>query len=575
MRVRTQRHTRLLTLAAIIGFGGPGGCYSGVDGHAGDDPALSGGGQDGGDAGDDAGDDGADDGDPAGLCGEGPNAAETPLRRLTRAQYDHVVRDLIGVDMGLSEAFVSDEKIATFDANAIASVTELGVEQYMDAAEIAATAAVQDLDTLLPCDPMVDDEDACALQFIETFGRRAYRRPLTSEQIDDAFSLFSTSRETLDFAESIRLVVQGLLQSPYFLYHLEEVEAGSEGQLVELSPFEVASRLSFFLWESMPDDELLDVAEAGQLATAEQVRAQAERMIDDERASDTIRHFHAQWLAIEGLEFMSKDAKLYGEFSPALAADMREEVERFADHVIREDDARLETLMTANYTVANAAIAELYGVTGPASGWGPVDLPASERSGLLTLSGVMTAHSHDNQTSPVLRGVLVRQNFFCQTPAQPPDNVNDNPPGLDPTLPTKERFDQHRTDPTCSGCHELMDPLGYGFEHYDAMGRWRTQDGNFEVDATGHIVGTDVDGEYDGPVELTQILTGSEQARQCVATQWFRYALGRIEGDADECAIDGIYADFAESDFDIRELMIAIAVSDSVRHLRVSTDGNE
>lgn len=541
-----------------------GGCYHGADrvGADGADPA---GGTDsnGTDSGDDA-----DDLPPAAQC-EAPDVGETPLRRLTRAQYDNTIRDLLGLDLGLAAGFVSDEKVGTFDSNAIASVTELSVEQYMDAAEQLAAEAVTDLSALLPCDPAVIGEDECAAQFVDTFGRRAYRRPLTAEQHADAMALYHHGLDQGGFADGIRVVVQGLLQSPFFLYHVEQAPAGSEGEVLTLSPYELASRLSYFLWESMPDDELLAAAAEGELSTPEQLQAQAERMIGDPRAADSIRHFHLQWLELESLDQLDKDPELFPEFSPQLATSMEEEIGRFAEHVILEGDGSLRTLMTADFTFADESLAELYGVAHPGGGFARIQLPPDERSGLLTLAGVMATHAHHNQTSPVLRGVMVRENFLCQIPPPPPDNVDDNPPGLDPTLPTKERYEQHRSDPECAGCHNLIDPLGFGFEHFDATGRFRTMDGQNPVDASGEVVGAeDADGPYDGHRELTERLASSEYARGCVSRQWFRYALGRLETSADECTLDEIYARFASSDFDIRELMVAIAVSDAVSHLK-------
>ncbi len=545
--------------AAAVALGG---CYQGTS-------AIDGLGPDGGQ------DPTAEDQDvdrvpPQALC-EGTDVGETPLRRLTRAQYDNTVRDLLGIEMGLADEFVADEKIGAFNSNAIATVTQLSVEQYMDAAELLAAEAVIDLPGLLPCDPAAIGESECAAQFIDQFGRRAYRRPLLPEQHDDAMALFEQGRSEGAFADGIRMVVQGLLQSPFFLYHVEQLPTGAEGQVVALSPYEVASRLSYFLWDSMPDDTLLDAAADDALATPEQLRAQAERMIADPRARDTIHHFHRQWLELEELSHADKDPEMFPDFSPELAASMEEEIDRFAEHVILEGDGSFETLMTASFGFADEELAALYGVDHPGGGFAQVEFDPQERSGLLTLAGVMTAHAHHNQTSPVLRGAMVRENFLCQTPPPPPDTVNDNPPGLDPTLPTKERYNQHREDPTCAACHVLLDPLGFGFEHFDASGQFRTMDGQNPVDPSGEVVGTDdADGPYADHLELTQRLAQSDHARDCVSRQWFRYALGRLESDADACALDQIYDDFAASGYDIRELMVGIAVSDAIVHLKVA-----
>lgn len=561
---------------ACVGLWVQVGCYTGAAPEPlrlGDDGANADGGA-GADAGGDAGDDADDDDDPP-RVGDACDAdvGPTPLRRLTRRQYDNTIRDLLALDLGLAESFVADEKVSSFDANTTAPVTQLSVEQYQEAAEWVAKLAVVVPGAILPCDPAVIGEPACAEQFVNELGARALRRPMSAEQRDDLLALFFEARESGAWSDGMRVTIQALLQSPFFLYHLED--APDDALAVEdLAPYEVASRLSYFLWESMPDNDLFAAAAAGELSTPEQIELQARRMLDDPKASDMIGHFHAQWLGLESLAHLTKDAALFPEFTPQLAASMQEEVERFAQYVIDDDDARLQTLLTASYTIADARMAEFYGVPAPDTGFARVDLPPGERSGVLSLAGVMAAHSHENQTSPVLRGVLVREHVLCQVPAPPPDDVDDTPPGLDPTLPTKERFEKHREDPVCAGCHDLIDTVGYGLEHYDAIGHYRTMDGVNPVDATGVLNGTmDEDVEYDGPLELTQAIAQGEQGQRCVATQWTRFALGRAQTPQDACEQEAIFTAFADSDFDIRELIVAIATSRSLRRLRSVAQG--
>ncbi len=529
------------------------GCYSGSPDAAGGDAtegASSG--------------DSSDSDSPEASCSE-LDVGPTPLRRLTRSQYDNTIRDLLGLASTQGRGLVADEKNGAFDSNSIAGVAEVGVEKYMDAAETLAAEAVADMEALLPCDPSTDGELSCANAFIERFGERAFRRPLTDEQVADMLALYGSAD---DFTAGVRLVLTAMLQSPYFIYHLERT-VDQEGLVVPLRGHAVASRLSYFLWDSMPDDALLEAAARDELGTSEQVEAQARRMLDDAKAGDTIAHFHQQWLGMERLTEGGKDTQLFPAYTPTLAASMQQEVGRFARHVMSEDDGRLETLLTADYTVADAELAALYGVASPGYGWDVMRPPAGQRSGLLTLASVMAAHAHDNQTSPVLRGLLVREHLLCQTPPPPPDTVNDNPPGLDPTLPTKERFEQHRSDPSCAACHTILDPLGYGLESFDAIGRHRTMDGEHPVDDRGEIVGTvDIDGEFEGPGALAEALAGSEQVRECVQLQWFNYATGRPVTERDACSVATAAQAFVDSDLDVRELMLAIAVSDAMRHLR-------
>jgi hypothetical protein len=563
--------TNGLRLGGSFGLALASGCYSGLTG-----PRES--------AGDDVGavdDDGADDADDGvdedqrtpTECGQ-PDVPVAALRRLTRSEYDHTAGALFGDGLGLAAAFIQDEKVGAFDSNASASVSEVAVEQYMDAAEILATDAVADLDAILPCDPVAMGEDECARAFVVEFGARAYRRPLADDEIARAVELFDAGRDGAAFADGVKLVMQGFLQSPYFLYHVESGVPAEDGdEVVALTDYELANRLSYFLWDSMPDDELTAVADAGTLGDYDVLEAQVRRMLDDPQAALAIGDFHVQWLGIDALATIEKDPELFPAWSPTIADAMTEETRRFSDWVVREGDGRLETLFSAPTTFADGELAALYGVVHPqgdaATAFVQVDLDPAQRSGLLTQAGVLAAHSHSNQTSPVFRGKVVRENLLCSPLPPPPDDVDDTPPGLDPTLPTKERFEQHRDDPACSGCHELMDPIGFGLEHYDAIGAWRTMDGENPVDAGGQLFGTDVDGEFDGALELADKLAQSETVRACVVHQWMRYGLGRFEQVEDACTEQSLMTRFASSDGDVRELVVAVATSRAMRYLRV------
>jgi hypothetical protein len=538
------------------------GCYTGVSGEP--DAAW------GGDTGDDGADDGED--EPEALC-DTASAGVSRLRRLTRSQYDHTVRDLLGITGGLAAQLAPDEKVGPFFSNVTAPVTDLLAEQYMRVAEEIAEVAITDLGSLVPCDPAIDDHAACGEDFVDGFGLRAFRRPLTAEERIALVGLFELGRADEGFAGGIRLVVQAVLQSPQFLYHLELGLPSTTGDdVVALDHYEVASRLSYFLWDSMPDDALFEAAAAGTLDTPEAVRAQAERMLEDPRAADAIASFHRQWLHLDGLAGLEKNTEIYPEFDVTLRDAMAQETTRFADWVIRFDDARLETLLTASYSFVDGPLFSLYGITPPAEHDPtlPVELDPTQRAGILTHAGVLASHAHADQSSPVHRGVLVRENILCTPLAPPPPEVDVVPPPLDPDATTRERFDQHRSDPACAGCHNLIDPLGFGFEHYDGVGAYRALDAGKPVDASGEVVGTwDIDGPFDGALELAERLAGSEQVRSCVVQQWFTFGFGRPPVEADSCSFDTLNEVFADSDYDIRELLLAIVATDSFRHRRL------
>ncbi len=539
------------------------------------DELASGTGEDGGDDGDAGDDDGSGDGgEPAEAC-EVVNVGVSPLRRLTRSQYNNTIRDLLGITDNPADRLSPDEKVGAFYSNGTAPVSELLAEQYMRVAEELAESAMADVDTLVPCDA-TDDVVGCGGQFVDTFGRRAFRRPVSAEERQVLLGLFEQGHAEEGPAGGVRLVVQAALQSPQFLYHLElglpdpDGEAGSD--VVALDEYELASKLSYFLWDSMPDDELLAAAEAGDLSDPDVLREHAERLLDDPRAADAIASFHRQWLHLDSLDVLEKNAEAYPAFDTSLRDAMVQETTRFAEWVIRSDDGRLETLLTADYSFLEGPLFELYDVEPPADHDPsmPVQLDATQRAGLLTHAGVLAMHAHADQSSPIRRGKLVRENFLCTPLAPPPPDVDVLPPALDPNATTRERFDQHRSDPACAGCHILIDPLGFGFEHYDGVGAWRDTDAGKPVDASGEVVATmDIDGEFDGAVELSHILAGSEQVRTCVARQWFSFGLGRTPAEDDSCSYDAIGAAFAASDYDIHELLVTMVTTDSFRYRRL------
>ncbi|MBX3126233.1 MAG: DUF1592 domain-containing protein [Polyangiaceae bacterium] len=502
-------------------------------------------------------------GQSGGVCAVGP----APLRRLTRAEYDNTVFDLLGDASSPASAFPEDEKLGGFSEGA--TVSPLLVELYQGAAEQLAATAVADLSKHTSCAPESAGEPVCARQFIESFGKRAFRRPLQPMEIDELLALYHAERAQEDYASSIELVISAILQSPRFLYRPEHGSPalGDSGGRVTLRPHELATRLSYFLWQTMPDDELLGRADDGSLTDPVVLAEEARRMLADDRARAGVGELFVQWMHLGELQTLTKSEVRFPELTPKLKQAMVQETRRFVEHVIFDGDGKLSTLLTANFTFVNAELAPLYGVAPPASGWAKVTLDPAERAGLLTHPSVMTVFSGPEQTSPVYRGLFVREALLCQTPPPPPENLVVNPPDPDPSLSTRERYEAHTADPSCSGCHELMDPIGFGFEHYDAIGRHRTMDAGFPVDASGAIVGTEhTDAEFVGARELAGLLASSPDVSACVASQWYRFAVGRGEAKEDECALASINETFAKSGGDIRELVVAIVTSEAFRY---------
>lgn len=560
-RDRVRGHGAIVVFACAAGLA-QGGCYQGLAVGGGDDAADDAGtlgeGTGVGDSGPATG--GEDTGEPD-ACAT-VQVGHMPLRRLTRRQYGNAVRDLFGVDADIT-GLGGDEKLGPFDANYAAPVSPTSVEQFRAVAEEVGDAVAADPVAVLGCDPAVASD--CLGSWIDGVGRRAYRRPLTAVERGRYDTLVALAE---DDATAAKLVVQALLQSPNFLYHLE-LGLGDPGvDAIALPPFELAARLSFFLWSSVPDDALLDAAADGSLLEDDVLRSHAERLLADPKARDAVESFHVQWLAVDKLDTSTKDAVVYPLFDEDVRAAMIAETRRFASGVVLDGDGSLDTLLTSSRTWIDAPLFELYGLPVPAS-HDPseaVELDPNERAGLLTQAGFLASHAHANESGPVQRGVVVLTNVLCSPPPPPPPDINVVPPDPDPDATTRELFEIHTQDPACAGCHTAIDGIGLGFEGYDGIGVYRDVENGQPVDQSGEVVGSDIAGEFDGAVELAHKLAGSEQVRECVATQWFRFALGRYEEGEDACTLERLHADFAEHNYDVRELLLALVQTDAFRY---------
>jgi hypothetical protein len=507
-----------------------------------------------------------DDAPPAGAPSPGP----APLRRLNRFEYDRTVRDLLGTTLAPAEGFARDGSDLGFDNQAaVQTVDDALAESYQDAAELLAADAVSRLSDFLPCDPSAIGEDECARLFIETFGKRAYRRPLEAEDIDRLMVPYSVGRGQGAFEDGIRLVITTMLQSPHFLYRVELGGSSSATGALPLDDYEIASRLSYFLWGSMPDEALFAAADAGELGTAEGVAGEARRMLGDPRAREAVRRFHRLWLGLDGVELVEKDPATFPRFDASLPPLWQLETEVFVEHVVFDGAGDLGTLVTAPFSFMNADLAAFYGAAGPAGDdFTKVELDPARAAGFLTHAGVIAIHSSPDQTNPVRRGAFVRAQMLCEVIAPPPPDVMITTPEVQPGLSTRERFDRHRADPSCSGCHALMDPIGYGFENYDGIGLWRDADAGLPVYATGEIVGVDdpaVAGTFHGVAELGAKLSVSDAFEQCVVRQWFRFAHGRDATDEDAPSLALAERAFASAGGDVLELVVALTITDAFR----------
>ena len=497
----------------------------------------------------------------------------SPLRRLNLAEYARTVHDLLGVDTSMvTSTFPPDNTGLGFTNNAdVLSVTSLQAEAYMTASEQFATAAVANLATLLPCDPTKGGstgEDACAKQFITAFGLRAFRRPLTADETTTFTGLYSSGRMGGAFADGVALVIEGMLQSADFLYRVEATDPTAPLTATSpVAPYELATRLSYFLWGTLPDQPLFDAAAANQLATADGVKTQVTRMLADPRAHQAVASFHGEWLSTGVVLGVDKDKTMFPEFTDAIRADMQQEISTFVDQVFW-GDGKFETLMTAPYSYMNAELAQFYGVAAPTgTGFQKVMLDPTQRAGIITSPAILASNAKPNQTSPVLRGKFVREQFFCQPLPPPPANLVIVVPQVTPGSTTRQRFAMHEQQSSCAACHKLMDGMGLGFEQFDPLGRLRKDDQGLPIDASGTIVSTDdINGDFVGGVALAQKLAMSTETRGCFVREWFRFANGRSEIPADQCTLQSLNDQFDAEGHDMRQLLTNIAMSDAFRY---------
>ncbi len=507
---------------------------------------------------------------PAACLGKAPDVGFAPLRRLTRDQYVNAARDLLKGTTVSPDVLSPDEQIGPFKTNVVGSVSDLVSLQYMEAAEGLAKAAMPKLDAIFPCDRMTAGDAGCADQFIDKVGLRIYRRPLTADEKARYKGGYTTHAAQGGYANGVRVILSVMLQSPNFLYQVEQ--GVGTGAVVPLDSYSVASRLSFFLWSSMPDDALLGAAAGGQLNDPKALRTQAERMLKDPRAKRTLASFHEQWLGLGALPTLSKDLKAYPGFTATLRSSMAAETGDFADAVIREGDGRLATLFSAATSpTADPALRKLYSAGAPGAD-GQVALPVRERSGLLTQAGFLATHAGTNQSSPVRRGVAIIKNVMCATLPDPPAGVNAVAPDPSPTLTTRQRFEEHEKSPSCSGCHKLIDGVGLGFENYDGMGTYRSTENGKTVDSRGELVIGDAAtvGAFSDAVALAKKLSVSPDVATCTAKQWMRFALGRGETTADGCSVQGALAAFTGSQNNVRDLLTSITTTDAFRYRRAA-----
>jgi len=564
-----------IALSCLLGPGA--GCYSGSSKSGAGD---AGAGASEGAADDESGGDesGGDPLDPEACADAALHVATPGLVRLTHVQYDNSVRALLGLDdVAPSAAFLPDPAVGGFDNNAEAlTVGDRLGRDYRRAAEDLAAQLVGNpgvLADLLPCAPAQGDA-ACAAEFVADFGRRVFRRPLTDAEQARYVALHQQADGLYDdgtaFEQGVRLVVEALLQSPHFLWRVELSDADDGDEVVALSGWEVATKLSFLLWNATPDDELLDAAQQGELDTAEGIEAHARRLLADERARGPVRDFHRQWLHLDGYLDLAKDPATYPSWNPGIGVAAQEETQRFIERVVFDQQGGYVDLLTSPTSVVNADLAAIYGLQGEFDEtFVPADLDPAERAGLLTQVGFLASHAFTRESSPIHRGVFVHRQLLCTPIPDPPPNIDTNlpPPGGE-IHTTRDAVEAHTAPEQCAGCHSLINEPGFSFERYDAIGRVRTEDNGWPIDSTGSIVLDGAEVPFDDAIGLARAIADSEAGRQCYLVNWFRYANMRQDTAGDECTLAELHARLEEDDYDIQELLVAMTQTTTFRFRR-------
>jgi hypothetical protein len=495
---------------------------------------------------------------------------EPTIRRLNRDQYDNAIRELLGPDLVLPSHLEPDE--ATDGLRAIgASLTTIsprGVEQYEKAAHDLVAQAFEDderRNTLVPCETEEMSESACAKLAIEPFATRAWRRPLKSEEVDSLVRIAMTSSSVLNsFHLGIQYAFTAVIQSPHFVFRVELGEPDPKGDGRRFTNYEMASRMSFLLWNTIPDQDLLDSAEAGELTTDSGLEHQVDRMMADERFEDGIRAIFTDIWTLYQLDDLTKDPAIFTHMSPDVGASAREEtLLNVIDNVI-DQDADFRELFTSTRTFLDRKLASIYSVRAPArEGFGETVLSdEGGRRGFLGQVSFLALQSHAVNSSATLRGKFVREVLLCQYIPPPPSDVDTSiPEASGDAVTLRDRVAIHLEDPNCSSCHELVDPIGLGFEQFDGLGHFRSLEQGATIDPSGDLDGT----SFANAWELAGAVAAHDRLSVCMAQTMLAYASGHSVTEGEDAAVEYLNQGFESMDYSIQFLLKDMILSPAFR----------
>jgi hypothetical protein len=525
----------------------------------------------------------------AGGCGH-EDAAKKPsdpgrvtLHRLNRAEYNNTVRDLLGTARRPADDFPADDRGYGFDNNAdVLSLSPLVTELYVTAAEglvdeaLAPTTGTPPQPNpqrarILICDPAPGGEQACARTILTAFGRRAFRRPLTEAEVTGLVGFLQIAKDHGDgFEQGLNLALTQILSSPNFLFRVERDPDPTSTKPHPLTDHELATRLSYFLWSTTPDEGLLEDADAGRLSDPDTLASEVYRMLEDPRAEALLDNFAGQWLHTRALYDVSPDPGVFPRYDDPLRDSMAAETRRFFKEFLR-GDATVDQLLTADFTFVDQALAHHYEMA-------KVDGDALQRvsligprRGLLGQGSVLTVTSYPTRTSPVKRGKWVLEQLLCAAPPPPPPGVPALPVQAMPSQSMRDELAQHRKDPVCASCHQVMDPIGLGLEHFDGVGAYRSHDSGFAIDTSGDLGSGQTFADAQG---LEALITADPRFPRCVGQQLYTYALGRGPEALDDDRLDAIRDAFVSGGYRFPDLIRLIVLSDGFRMRRGEPAGS-
>ena len=500
-------------------------------------------------------------------------AGSLSMRRLTTTQYENIITDLFSSDIVIPPVTANDSTMGGLLSigASTSSYTASGIESLENASYGIAAQVTENEElrsSTVPCVHGSYSDRDCAQKFVTQFGKRVWRRPLSDKEIDAYTEVFLRAAEVYEnFNKGVEFTLAAFLQSPHFLYRIElgNPKNNSSDERV-FSDADLASRLSFFLWNTIPDDKLLEAAEQGELQTREGLFEQATRMLNDPRMERGIDNFFSEYLHLYELEHLHKDPTLFEHYTHHIGNDAKEETLSFLRYLSLEAEADFRESLTSKESFVNSRLAAIYNIPSPDLNgeFGYIEHPLSSfRQGLLGQVSFLALHSHSVSTSATLRGSAVRSILLCQSIPPAPVNVDTSiPEASGTTLTLRDRVAEHLEDPSCAGCHLLMDPIGLGLENFDSLGRWRATDNGATIDPSGDLDGA----SFNTPFELSSAIAAHSNYGWCLSRTLSRYATGRIEHSDEEALVDVLSDRLEFHEFRIKPLLLEVVMSPLFRN---------